>query len=308
MSDTPVEQAQPAAAPAPAASAPVATPAPAVEAPASAPSPGSVASSATSSTPRAETPQFAWNSWEGSVDSLPESYRDVASNVLDWGSKDREAKDEEISNLRSMYSALLVGDEDPRIGQYSGEIEELKKLLEEKDTTFSGLQEKYDALTNSSVQDYVDRFWKEHPELANDEKKLQAFSKFLDPGNEYGGAWDGYIAAELMGLSDEAIQLAVEAKKEGVSDKYALKLAKAHSEVQEYKGRPSNKEMAEKIASAKAKEEAKRPRPAAKLTNGATGAARPAVAKKTLSDAKSFDEMRNLAAARALRVHKGGRK
>jgi len=300
MSDTPVEQAQPAAAPAPAASAPVATPAPAVEAPAAAPS--------VSSAPRAETPQFAWNSWEGKVDSLPENYRDVASNVLDWGSKDREAKDEEISNLRSMYSALLVGDEDPRIGQYSGEIEELKKLLEEKDSTFSGLQEKYDALTNSSVQDYVDRFWKEHQELANDEEKLQVFSKFLDPSNEYGGAWDGYIAAELMDLSGEAIQLAVEAKKEGVSDKYALKLAKAHSEVQEYKGRPSKKEMAEKVASAKAKEEAKKPRPAAKLTNGATGAARPTVAKKTLSDAKSFDEMRTLAAARALRVHKGGQK
>jgi len=300
MSDTPVEQAQPAAAPAPAASAPVATPAPAVEAPAAAPS--------VSSAPRAETPQFAWNSWEGQVDSLPESYRDVASNVLEWGSREREARDEEISNLRSMYSALLVGDEDPRIGQYSGEIEELKKLLEEKDSNFSGLQEKYDALTNSSVQDYVDRFWKEHQELANDEEKLQVFSKFLDPDNEYGGSWDGYIAAELMGLPDEAIQLAVEAKKEGVSDKYALKLAKAHNEVQEYKGRPSKKEMAEKVASVKAKEEAKRPRPAAKLTNGATGAARPAVAKKTLSDAKSFDEMRTLAAARALRVHKGGRK
>jgi hypothetical protein len=301
MSDTPVEQAQPVAAPAPAASAPVATPAPAAQAPTAAPSAGS-------SAPAAAAPQFAWNSWEGKVDSLPEGYRDVASNVLDWGSKDRESKDEEISNLRSMYSALLVGDEDPRIEQFGGEIEELKKLLEEKDTTFSGLQEKYDALTNSSVQDYVDRFWKEHQELASDEEKLQVFSKFLDPANEYGGAWDGYIAAELMGLPDEAIQLAVEAKKEGVSDKYALKLAKAHNEVQEYKGRPSKTEMAEKVASAKAEEEAKKPRPAAKLTNGATGAARPTVAKKTLSDAKSFDEMRTLAAARALRVHKGGRK
>mgnify|MGYP003150205875 CR=1 FL=1 len=301
MSDTPVEQGPPVATPAPAASAPVATPAPAVGAPAMAPP-------VTSSAPVAETPQFAWNSWEGKVDSLPEDYRDVASNVLEWGSKDQVAKDEEIANLRSMYSALLVGDEDPRIEQFGGELEELKKLLEEKDTNFSGLQEKYDALTNSSVQDYVDRFWKEHQELANDEEKLQLFSQFLDPSNEYGGAWDGYIAAELMALPDEAIQLAVEAKKEGVSDKYALKLAKSHSEVQEYKGRPSKKEMAEKVASAKAKEEAKRPRPAAKLTNGATGAARPQVAKKTLSDAKSFDEMRNLAAARALRVHKGGRK
>lgn len=289
MSDTPVEQAPPVEA-----SAPAAAPTPEV-----APEPVAAESS---------TPDFDWGGWNGESDSLPDDYRDVGSKVSDWHKSTNLETQEELETLRSMYSAMLNGDEDPRINTYYEELEKIKAEFGEKNTAYDELKQNYESLTQSSVNEYIDRFWADHKELSENEEKLEVFSKFLEPKNEYGGAWDGYVAAKLMDLPEDAIQIAIQAKKDGVSDKYALKLAEAHQQVQSLEGQPSPEDMAKATALAKAKEEASKPRPAAKLTNGATGAARPQVAKKSMSDAKSFDEMRSLAAARALRVHSGGRK
>lgn len=288
MSDVPVDQAPPAEAPAP-----VAAPTPEVT-----PEPVAAESS---------TPNFDWGGWNGESDSLPDDYRDVGGKISDWHKSTNLEIQEEIETLRSMYSAMLNGDEDPRINQYYEELEKIKSEVGEKNTAFEELQQNYESLTHSSVNEYIDRFWADHKELSENEEKLEVFSKFLEPKNEYGGAWDGYIAAKLMDLPESAQQIAVEAKKDGVSDKYALKLAEAHVQVQNLEGKPSPEDMAKATALAEAKEEAKKPRPAAKLAHGATGAARPQVARKSMSDAKSFDEMRTLAAARALRVHSGGR-
>ena len=288
MSDTPVEQAPPAAA-----SAPVAAPTPEV-------TPEPVAAETSS-------PEFNWAGWDGSSDSLPEDYREVGSKISDWYKSTNNETQEELATLRSMYSAMLDGEEDPRVKQYYDELQALKAEHEQRNTAFSELEKNYEALTQSSVNEYVDRFWKDHPELADNEEKLEVFAKFLENQNDFGGAWDGYIAAKLMDLPEDAIQIAVQAKKDGVSDSYALKLAEAHNQVQTLEAKPSAEDMAKAAALAEAKEEAKKPRPAAKLTNGATGAARPQVAKKSMGDAKSFDEMRSLAAARALRVHSGGK-
>ena len=288
MSDTPVEQAPPAEAPAP-----VAAPMPEV-------TPEPVAAETSS-------PEFNWAGWDGSSDSLPEDYREVGSKISDWYKSTNNETQEELATLRSMYSAMLDGEEDPRVKQYYDELQALKAEYEQRNTAFSELEQNYEALTQSSVNEYVDRFWKDHPELADNEEKLEVFAKFLEDQNDFGGAWDGYIAAKLMDLPEDAIQIAVQAKKDGVSDSYALKLAEAHNQVQTLEAKPSAEDMAKAAALAEAKEEAKKPRPAAKLTNGATGAARPQVAKKSMGDAKSFDEMRSLAAARALRVHTGGK-
>ena len=287
MSDTPVDQAPPAAAPAP-----VAAPAPDTS--------GAIAA-------ESSTPNFDWGGWNGESNSLPETYQDVGGRIADWHKSTNNDTQEELATLRSMYSAMLDGDEDPRVNQYSEELQKIRQEFDQKNTAFSDLERNYEALTQSSVNDYVDRFWADHTELADSEEKLELFSKFLEPENGYGGAWDGYIAAKLMALPEDAIQIAVQAKKDGVSDKYALKLGEAHQQVQSMENKPSMEDMAKATALAEAKEEARKPRPAAKLTNGATGAARPQVAKKTMNDAKTFDEMRSLAAARALRVHTGGK-
>ena len=161
MSDTPVEQAPPAVA-----SAPVAAPTPEV-------TPEPIAAETSS-------PEFNRTGWDGNSESLPENYREVGSKVSDWYKSTNNETQEELATLRSMYSAMLDGEEDPRVKQYYEELQKLKSEYEQRNTAFSELEQNYESLTQSSVNEYVDRFWKDHPELADNEEKLETFSKFLE--------------------------------------------------------------------------------------------------------------------------------
>jgi|TARA_R110002051_G_scaffold280289_1_gene341894 hypothetical protein len=256
-------------------------------------------------------PTVAWNSWNGEVDSLPNQYHDSARGISDYYEKSYSEKADEISTLRSMYAAMLSEDEDPRVGSMGKELEELRSQLDERNVAYTDLEKTLSTTEDRAVVEYVDRFWLDHKELSEDKKTLEIFSSFLVEENEYGGMWDAYIAAELVSLPKEALQVAIDAKKDGVADEYALRLAKAHAQLAEVKSQPvapSVKEVAAAQAKAAAEAKAKAPRTGAKITNGAVRSARPQVARKTVNDANSLDEMRLLAARRAFSVHGGGRR
>jgi len=285
------------------ASAPAPAPVAAVSAPVSAPAPTEASPAPTQTS---EAPAFAWSSWDGSSE-IPEEHQDAYSRLsqhFEDGYKDRE---EELDSLRSMYAAMLSEEEDPRIKESLDKYEALQKQHEARNTEFETLQKEYDGFLDSSAGDYVDRFWKDHEELSKDSEKLSVLIDLIDEENNYGGRWDGYIAAELLGLPEGAQAIAFEAKKDGVSDVYALKLAKAHAQLEEVQSQPSPKEVKAAQIKAKAVAKAKRPRQGAKITNGATTSSSPRVAKGGMGDAHSLDDLRNLAARRALRVHGGGR-
>lgn len=288
------------AAPAPAAVA--VAPAPAPTAPESAP----MGMSSHPGQTTAEAPAFAWSSWDGASD-VPEQHQEAYSRLsqhFEEGYKEREG---ELDSLRSLYAGMLSEDEDPRIKEATGKYDALQKEHDTRNTEFDALQKEYDGFMESSAGDYVDRFWKDHEELSKDSEKLRVLIDLIDEKNEYGGRWDGYIAAELLGLPEGAQAIAFEAKKDGVSDIYALKLAKAHAQLEEVQSQPSPKEVRAAQVKARAVEKAKRPRQGAKITNGAITSSTPRVAKGGMGDAHSLDDLRNLAARRALRVHGGGR-
>tara|TARA_R100001082_G_scaffold81868_1_gene48787 strand:- start:977 stop:1909 length:933 start_codon:yes stop_codon:yes gene_type:complete len=256
-------------------------------------------------------PTVEWDSWNGSVDTLPEQYHETVRGVRGYFERDFSDRAEEISNLRSMYAAMLSEEEDPRIGQLTNQLSSLQDKYEKEQIQYKELQERLSSTENRAVEEYVDRFWKDHADLSEDKEKLQVFSQFLLEKNDYGGMWDAYVAAELMAFPPEIIQVAVDAKKDGVSDQYALKLAKARAELEEVRAQPtgpSPEEVAAAQAKAQAEAKAKAPRTGAKITNGATRSSRPQVAKKSVNDADSLDEMRLLAARRAFSVHGGGRR
>ena len=256
-------------------------------------------------------PQVEWNSWNGEIESLPEQYRTSAQGISDYYQKSYSEKAEEISTLRSMYAAMLSEEEDPRVGTMTQELEDLKKQLEDRNIAYSDLEQEMSTTEEQAVGEYVERFWKDHEDLSNDKEKLVIFSQFLANDDQQGGMWDAYIAAQLLDLPESALEIAVEAKKDGVSDQYALKLATAHAQLEEVKAQPvgpSPEEIAQAKAQAKAEAKAKAPRAGAKITNGATRSSRPQVAKKSMKDGGSLDEMRLLAARRAFSVHGGGRR
>ena len=206
-----------------------------------------------------------------------------------------------------MYAAMLNEEDDPRIGDLSKQLEELQGKYDNRDTEFNTLRETHEKFVETSAGEYVDRFWKDHEELSQDPEKLGMLVKLLDDENEYGGSWDGHAAAELLSLSEDAMKVAVDAKKDGVSDTYALKLAMAHAQLEEAKAKPSPQQVRAQKVKARAEAKAKAPRVGAKITNGATTASSPRKAKPGMGDASSLDDLRNLAARRALRVHGGGR-
>ena len=277
----------------------------AVESAAPAADTGSAAES--SATPA--TAPFDWKSWDGQADSVPEEHREVTRHVRRWYETDYDHRRSEIDDLRDVYTAMLNDDEDPRIARLGSDLEKLQKQLEGKGSEYSQLEGKYKNLADSASKEYVENFWRQHSDLREDKEKLAKFGTLLADENEFGGAWDGYIAAQLLDLPEEAVAEAVDAKKNGVSDAYALKLAQAKAalSVKEEAVEGTQTQVEEEIKE-EVKKKVSKPRPAAKITNGATGSTRPEAAKRGMGEAKTLDEMRSLAASRALRLHSGGKR
>jgi len=275
------------------ASAPVAAPVAAPAAPApveSAPAPASAS--------------FDWDSWDGSVDSLPEESRDVGGRLQERFQTQFDEKQSEMEDLRSIYSAMLNDEEDPRLGSLQKELEEARKALEGEQTRASGIQEQFDKLSDISTKNFVDRFWSEHDQIRQDPDKLDRFITLLD-SEVKGGAWDAYVAAKLLALPEDSFKVAWEAKQEGVPDEYAYRLAEAHSQMNLTD--ETVKEV-KKEAVKEAKAAVSKPRPGAKMTNGAITSSRPQVAERGMEEAKTLDEMRDMAARRALRLFAGGKR
>ena len=289
-------------------SAPAAAPAVESAAPASAPvSTSSVESAQTSIHPAqnaASEQDVDWDNWNGDVRTLPESVRRQAEHINRWYQNDYDSRRREMDDLKAVYTAMLNEDEDPRIGKLTTELEEMRGNLDGRNTEYEDLEARFNDMSELAVRDYVDQFWRQHSDLRENEEKLAKFGPLLQENNEFGGSWDGYVAAQLIELPEDSIAVAVDAKKNGVSDDYAFKLAESHAKLSEREGM---EEAAKAEVVKEVKKAASKPRPAAKITNGATGSTRPQAAKRGMKEAKTLDEMRDIAARRALRVHSGGK-
>ena len=289
-----------------------AAPAAVVE-PVSAPTGGTVASSSAGAPPAAapspastpDTPAFAWSDWDGVDSSLPEHFREGAGHIRSRFEQDYSRQKEEIEELRSVYTAMLNEEEDPRIGKMTSELEDLRGQLGHRNSDFEQLQGYYKELSDVAVQDYVEQFWQHHAHIKEDSAKLERFGAFMAEEGDLGGPWDGYVAAKLIDLPEEVLQVAIEAKRDGVSDEYAYRLAEAQSKLL---GKETAATEAKQAVAKEIKKAASKPRPASKITNGATGGSRPAAAEASMSGTKTLDEMRGMAAKRALKVHSGGKR
>lgn len=273
----------------------------------SAPSEAPVESSASASTSAVESApsqgsegassEFDWSGWDGEVDSLPETHRESGGHIYDHFSKKYAEKTADLESLRTLYSSMLDGEEDPRIKETSAELEAIKKELEDRNLSHKQLEEAYKLFQEEMVREYVDAFWSRHGDLKGDDEKLSQLNILL------GAGFDGDSAVELIGLGGRAQEVAQKALQDGVPPQYAVKLAKAQLGLEGSQQEAEAKEVAKAEAKKEAaRKKASKPRPAAKITHGATTSTTPNTASRSLNEAKSLDEMRSLAARRALRV------
>lgn len=250
----------------------------------------SASSSTSTEEEKSSFDSFNWDEWDGEHASFPDDVKPWAEKVYNqreaWVNNQITHSEGEVDRLRDLYETLVSGYDDPRLGEFEEKVQgwehKYKELQDTHATTLSE-HEVYKKSIDDAIQkeadDYADRFAKKHDDIFNNEEKATVFSNLVEEG------WDFEIVPALMRLDESQLHIAKTAKQDGVPDHYAIQFA---------------------VRSAKSKPD---PRPGARITAGATSpAVAPNQVKNELASAKSFDDIRTIAARTALKRHSGGRR
>jgi len=234
---------------------------------------------APASLPSAE--EFGWDDWDGNHESFHQDFQPWAEKINGYHQKKWETEvakhNRQVARLEDLYKSLLGGEDDPRIGEFEGQIKEWEEKYNGLDAEYKAYQQSIQAAIQEESQAYAKWFQEQNKELFENEKLSETFVKLLEDN------WDLETAAEATRLSPEALEVAMKAKADGVPDSYALRLAAG-----------VKKKMAQE------------PRPGAKITAGATTPARSAEQKSVEPDgsAMSFKDYRAQIARKALKRHR----
>tara|TARA_R100001443_G_scaffold13374_2_gene23315 strand:+ start:7825 stop:8721 length:897 start_codon:yes stop_codon:yes gene_type:complete len=273
-------------------------PAEASDAPSS-PTSETTSEAASTPEPEAQVPalpsydDFGWDDWTGDVSALPEQIQPWAQKVYDsrqsWADQRVQEGLSESNRIKDIYNALLDGHDDPRFNDLQKQHTELQAQFEALTNSSGQVQAEYDGFKQEmekaieqEATRYADWFERTHGHLFQEPEGQAKFETLLNAG------WDVDAIPGLMDLPDDALELASKALQDGVPAQYAIQLAK--------------QSVPQKAAPAK-------PRPAARITSGATSApAAPNQLKSGGTKVSSLDDMRLLAAANAVKRHSGGRR
>jgi len=263
-------------------------------------------SDGTPTTPETETSKtkeespFSLDSWDGGLESLPESIRTLVTKKqkdLEAGytpkyqqlAEQRKTFESEASKQKAaweekeaqyaLYKAMYEGREDPRIAKMKSELEALTKKYETESKDWKSqhelLQKKYVQLEDTQDQAYVEGFRKRHADLLADEAQKAKFMEFAEKG------WDLDVAAILPSKDPEIVKLASEFARSGIPHEHALQYAEL-----KINGAPPAP---------------RQPRIGAKITNGATSSTNPARIKAADYNDLSMKDAYLAAAKKAIR-------
>jgi hypothetical protein len=229
---------------------------------------------------------FGWDGWDGNADSLPENIRGWGTRLSGHYKNHYEGEFDkyraETDRMRTIYEALVSGAEDPRHDELTGQLGALQAKFDELQTSSTTTQtefEEYRQAVEKALDDEADRYaqWFEtqHPHIFADKELATRFSQLLENG------WELEHAPAALELSDTALAAAQKALNDGVPPSYALRIAQNSS--------PQSKRQS--------------PRPGAKLVSGATGSsvAPNQVPRDALNEAQTLDDVRLIAAQRAMK-------
>jgi len=166
----------------------------------------------------------------------PETTVDPAET--EW-KKEKGALEKELNLLRN----LLDGVEDPRVAEFEGRANDLKKSLADMQAEHEKYKAIVDKQTETQARKYAEAYKEKHSEIFDSGEKRVELSNFLQQG------WDPEAAAKLVGQSNEVVMLANELHASGTPDEVAVE----HAII--------------KLGNAKARS----PRPGARLASGAEG-------------------------------------
>lgn len=220
-----------------------------------------------------ELPEFDFNAWDGGIDSLPDMYHGVHSRMEALFGDKYGALESDMEQLRRLNDALMVGEEDPRVAEYQSKYEAEAAAKTGLQEEFDKYRADIDASLERDAEHYAQTFKQKHSEIFEDPEKREALAILIE------NQWDPEVGVKLLGLDRDTMKIALEAKRDGVPDIYALRLAENAS-------RPRPKSD---------------PRPAAKITSGATTRSSPDQQMMDINETSSLDDKRMIVARRALK-------
>lgn len=233
--------------------------------------------------------EFEWGGWNGGHETLPETVRPWGERFQTHYSSrvDEQVADrlKAIERSEEIYKALLDGNDDPRLGEYQGKLEEWETKYNDLNTQYETAQKdtnEYRTTVQQSIESeakrYADWFQRTNPDLFEDQNLAAIFGGLLNEG------WEMETAAEASRLPVSQIQAAREAKGNGVPDSYAIRLA------------------------AGAKSAKPGPRPGAKIIAGATTPVRSAETTAIEKRPSNLTDLRSSIAAKAIKQHSNSKR
>ncbi len=220
-----------------------------------------------------ELPEFDFSAWGGGVEDLPEMYHGAHSRMEELFGVKYGTLESDMDQLRRLNDALMVGEEDPRVADFQGKYESEIKAREALQAQFDGYKSEIDQAMDADAAQYAAKFRQSNQEIFDDPEKAEALALLIEHN------WDPEMGVKLLSLDRDMMKVALEAKRDGVPDSYALRLAENAS-------RPRPKAD---------------PRPAAKITSGATTRSSPDQQMMDINETSSLDDKRMIVARRALK-------
>lgn len=213
---------------------------------------------------------FDLNAWDGDIQKLPADVRDfvdvLAKRKYSSIEAEFQAKQAELARAQKaeaqnkpgaedrvaelekeleLYKLLAEGAEDPRVPELTTKVSEWESKYKALDSRFKTMQEEADTR-------WVSDFKAKHSEIFADKQKGQQLLSFIEQG------WDEEAAAQLVGASEEIVRLATDLVRQHKLGHEGHVFAIQHAKMKLGVDLPARKA-----------------RPAADLTSGATGQRNP---------------------------------
>jgi len=218
-------------------------------------------------------PEFDFEAWDGGIDDLPEMYHNIHGRMESIYNNKYSSVESELDQMRRLNDALMVGEEDPRVFEFQQKLEDALSAQQQTSQEFEQYKQQIEQYEMKEASDWADNFEREHKDIFENPEMREALGLLIQ------NDWEPDSAVKILGLSEEQMQIAIESKRDGVPDKYAIRLAE---------------NAVRQMPKAN-------PRPAAKITSGATTRSSPEQQMMDINETSTLDDKRMIVARRALK-------
>ena len=234
----------------------------------------------------APEPEFDWTGWDGTLDVVPEKYRDVAGHVVNYYTPKLSELESQLvqmeelrttnSDLHDLLEALSDGREDPRIQELTEAQAQAQKEYETMQQQYRDLEAAIEQQNDLAADQYAQWFQQEYPQFWENEELGALLGQLIDR------EWEPAVAADALLLGAKGFELVADAIERGVPGDFALDHAR-HVLEAETRHTPS---------------------PSANLVSGGGAPAqRGRPAEDGLGDVNSLEDRRSVIALRAFKKH-----